>query len=219
MERESAIRQTAPWAIFLLAKWLAQKVVTLSNLDVCMPKKAAYQKKKKKKKRPKEEKAMGLLQGMKALRVLWIIQSMPCPSGRISFWRHLPVLRGLTNEHHPPPHQKPGSGHSLGNTALKVRLVSTAAIKDLLSSSHPPSSSWPRRRIHQLLIDMWKITPRVSVLNTRKIDFSHSFFCGSEIAEWLLGSSDWGPFHKFAFTQVRPLQCEKGQQNNVATIG
>ena len=51
-----------------MAKWLAQKVVTLSNLDVWMPKKAAYQKKKKK--RPKEEKAMGLLQGVKALRVL-----------------------------------------------------------------------------------------------------------------------------------------------------
>ena len=50
-----------------MAKWLAQKVVTLSNLDVWMPKKAAYQKKKK---RPKEEKAMGLLQGVKALRVL-----------------------------------------------------------------------------------------------------------------------------------------------------
>ena len=69
--------------IFLWAKWLAQKVVSLSHLDVWMPKKAAYQEKKKK--RPKEEKVIGLLPGVEALRVLQITQSMPCPSGRISF--------------------------------------------------------------------------------------------------------------------------------------
>lgn len=174
--------------------------------------------KKKKKKRPKEEKAMGLLPEVEALRVLWIIQSMPCPSGRISFWRHLPVLRGLTNEHHPPPHQKPGCGHSLGSIALKVRLVSTTAIKDLLSSSHPPSSSWPRRK--SSVID-WHVKkhPQSQCLKYKKNGFFSQFFVGQKFQSGLLGSSDWGPFHEVVFTQVRPLQCEKAQQNSVATIG
>lgn len=174
MERESAIRQTTLWVTFLWAKWLAQTVVSLNHLDVWMPKKAAYQEKKKK--RPKEEKVIGLLPGVEALRVLRITQSMPCLSGRISFWGHVPVLRWMTNEH-PTYHQKPGCGHSLGSTALKVRLVSIAAIKDLQFSSHPPSSSWPRR--NSSVID-WHVKnhPQCQCLKYKKKWIFLTVFCG-----------------------------------------
>lgn len=115
-----------------------------------------------------------------------------------------------------PPPQKPGCGHSLGSTALKVRLVCTAAVKDLLSSSHPPSSSWPRR--NSSVID-WHVKnhPQSQCLKYKKNGFFSQLFVGQKFQSGLVGSCDSGPFHEVALCRCRlhrsgPFSVRRGNK-------